>query len=71
MLASFANYDDCLKSWTRSARRIRRHCGLCRSWRQRAMAAAASMDQRLGCSIVPVQFFEPQRHSQTFLSLGV
>ncbi len=27
--------------------------------------------QRLGCSMVPVQFFAPQRHSQIFFRRGV
>jgi hypothetical protein len=28
-------------------------------------------DQRLGCSIVPVHFFDPQRHSQIFFRRAV
>ncbi len=31
----------------------------------------AVVPQRLGCSIVPVHFFAPQRQPHSFLSLGV
>ncbi len=45
--------------------------GLRRSRKTAQHRAVASGNQRLGCSIVPVHFGEPQRHSQIFFRRAV
>ncbi len=54
-----------------SAACIHGHGALHAPLRARPLRPARGLPQRLGWSMVPVQFFEPQRQAQIFFSRGV